>query len=96
MYIIICISLQCEHTPLSTACEYKKEDVVQYLLSLPDVDVATATNDFESEERRRTPLHIAAAHNSLAIVKLLTEKEHSLTIKDKSVRQNFKINTCRR
>ena len=88
MWIYI-ISLQCEHTPLSTACEYKKEDIVQYLLSLRDVDIATTTNDqleFMSEERGRTPLHMAAAHNSLKIVKLLIEKEHSLTIKDKNVR----------
>ena len=80
--------VQCDHTPLSTACEYRKEDIVQYLLTLPDVDVATVTTeptDHESEARERTALHIAAAHNSINIVKLLIEKEHPLTVKDENV-----------
>ena len=60
---------------------------MQYLLSLPDVNVAiTVPTDPESEERERTALHIAAAHNSLNIVKLLIDKKHPLTIKDKNVR----------
>lgn len=84
--------MQCDHTPLSTACEYRKEDVVEHLLALPDVDVSTVTTeptDLESEVRERTALHIAAAHNSIKIVQLLIKKKHPLTIQDKKVR------TCR-
>ena len=63
---------------------------MQYLLSLPDVNTSyqsdTEGTDPESQqERERTALHIAAAHNSLNIVKLLIEKEHPLTIRDKNV-----------
>lgn len=70
------------------ACEYRKEEIVRYLLTLPDIDVATMTTeptDHDSEVRERTPLHIAAAHNSTSIVELLIEKKHSLTIQDKNV-----------
>ena len=76
------------------ACEYKKEEIVQYLLSLPDVDVATTASnqsdteptDPDSHERGRTALHIAAAHNSLDTVKLLIEKDCPQIIQDKHVR----------
>ena len=70
------------------ACEYRKEEIVRYLLTLPDIDVATMTTeptDHDSEARERTPLHIAAAHNSTSIVELLIAKNHSLTIRDKNV-----------
>ena len=80
--------MQCDYTPLSTACEYRKEDIVRYLLTLPDVDVSTMTTeptDHDSEARERTPLHIAAAHNSTSIVELLIEEKHPLTVKDKNV-----------
>ena len=72
------------------ACEYKKEEIVQYLLSLPDVDFAITTDtepaDPDSHERGRTALHIAAAHNSLDTVKLLVEKDCPQIIQDKHVR----------
>ena len=76
------------------ACEYRKEEIVRYLLTLPDVDVATNTmttepTDHDSEARERTPLHIAAAHNSTSIVELLIEKKHSLTTRDKNVRKEL-------
>ena len=80
--------VQCDHTPLSMACEYRKEEIVQHLLTLPDIDIPTTTtepSDPDSEARERTPLHIAAARNSTRIVKLLIEKKHSLTIQDENV-----------
>jgi ankyrin repeat protein len=85
--VLPCIFVQCDHTPLSTACEYRKEEIVRHLLTLPDIDVAMATEptDHDSEARERTALHIAAAHNSTSIVDLLIEKKHSLTIQDKNV-----------
>lgn len=65
---------------------------MQYLLSLPDVNVVTTSSQLDTEpsdpdnrERERTALHIAAAHNSLNIVKLLIEKGHPLTITDEKV-----------
>ena len=63
---------------------------MQYLLSLPDLDVATTTDteptDPDSRERGRTALHIAAAYNSLDTVKLLIEKDCPQIIQDKHVR----------
>ena len=87
-YNYVTISLQCNYTPLLMACEYKKEEIMEYLFSLPDFDVTTTTNsqlDTELTERGRTALHIAAAHNSLNIVKLLIQKRCPLTKQDEKV-----------
>ena len=73
---------QCQHTPLMTACEYKKTKVVQYLLGLQLEGVNVV--DISAGERRRTPLHIAAAHNSKDIVNLLIDKDCQLSM-DKKV-----------
>ena len=70
--------LQCDHTPLMTACEYKKTDVVKYLLDLNVTEVAA--------ERQRTALHIASAHNATDIVGLLIDKGFPLSVQDKNVR----------
>ena len=76
-----------------TACEYKKVNIVKYLLSLTGVDIAVvATSELsdiettdESRQRGRTALHIAAAHNSAEIVGMLIEKKCPLSIQDNKV-----------
>ena len=82
-----------------TACEYKKVDIVKYLLSLADVDIAVvATSELsdiettdKSRQRGRTALHIAAAHNSAEIVGMLIEKKCPLSIQDNEVRSNYYV-----
>ena len=68
-----------------TACEYKKTDVVKYLLD--DLEVAEVDPSAEAAaERRRTALHIASAHNATDIVCLLIAKGSPLSVQDKNVR----------
>ena len=68
-----------------TACEYKQTEVVQYLLGLKLEGVNVV--DTSAAEKRRTPLHIAAAHNSKDIMNLLIDKGclDLLSIKDQKV-----------
>ena len=75
--------MQCDHTPLITACEYKKTDVVKYLLdNFEGVDPSAEA----AAGRRRTALHIASAHNATDIVGLLIDKGCRLSVQDKNVR----------
>lgn len=85
--------LQCQYTPLLTACEYKKVDIVNFLLHLPNIDISIAMSDLSGTEatikghpRGRTALHIAAAHNSVDIVDILIKKECPLSVQDQNVR----------
>ena len=52
-------------TPLHTACQYGKLDIVKFLVSLPSVDVNSKTSTGD------TPLHTACEFDKLDIVKFL-------------------------
>ena len=57
-------------TPLLVACEYQHKDMVEYLLSLPEVDPSASTS-MDGSEEGNTGLHIAAIHDSPDIANLL-------------------------
>ena len=78
-----------------TACEYKKVDIVDYLLNdlgdtLSIAAMAPSTRGTEvsvkHRQRGRTALHIAAAHNSVDIIEMLIDKECPPAIQDRHVR----------
>ena len=77
-----------------TACEYRKADIVKYLLDdLGDIIVSAMTPSMSSTKatvedqlRGRTALHIAAAHNSVDILDMLIKKNCPLAIQDEHVR----------
>eukprot|EP00731_Ephydatia_muelleri_P006395 Em0003g643a len=60
-------------TPLLVACEYQHKDMVEYLLSLPEVDPFASTS-MDGSEEGNTGLHIAAIHDSPDIADLLIRR----------------------
>ena len=75
-----------------TACEYRKTEIVKYILNdLGDVVSAMAPTLSSTEAiaedhlRGRTALHIAAAHNTVDILDMLIKK-CPLAIQDEHVR----------
>lgn len=85
------MSLQCQYTPLLTACEYKKVDIVKLLLKLPTIDVSVVAKSnvlatVSDHQRGRTALHIAATHNCADIVDILVKKKCPLSVQDQYVR----------
>ena len=67
------VCVQKGYTPLLVACEYQHKDMVEYLLSLPDVDPSASTS-MDGSGEGNTGLHIAAIHDSPEIAKLLIDR----------------------
>jgi len=82
---------KCGYTPVLTACEYQKIDVVRYLAEIAEVNFSVCCADQHSgtdEEGRQggmTGLHLAAIHDSPEIASLLIEKGCPINSLDKEV-----------
>jgi len=82
---------QCGYTPLLTACEYQKIDIVRYLAKIVEVNFSVCcadqhpgTNE-EDQQGGMTGLHLAAIHDSPEIASLLIEKGCPINGLDKEV-----------
>ena len=58
------INTQCNHTKLLHACDYDKIDLVNYLLTLPDIDIEVVSS------RKNTALHLC---HKEGVYKMLVE-----------------------
>jgi len=72
-------------TPLMRAIDNRHNNVVQYLLALPDAQIDVVN------ENGSSALHIAALHNDLATAATLIELGANTTIRDKNGHKAFDI-----
>ena len=95
-----CIFFQSGYTPLLTACEYQKAEAVEYLLTLPNIDLSVCAehvpisdddvpDGLDGEGKGKSALHIAAIHDSGRIAKMLIEKGCPLCIQDLEVSSSY-------
>ena len=77
------------------ACEYQKTEAVQYLLTLPEINVAVCAervpvgddDSSDVEARGKSALHIASIHDSAEIAEMLIDKGCPLLVQDLEVSQ---------
>jgi len=79
------------YTPLLTACEYQRIDIVRHLAKIAEVNFAAccAGQDSDTDEEGRQGgmmgLHLAAIHDSPEIASLLIEKGCPIDALDEKV-----------
>ena len=68
---MMCTSLQSSgYTPFLVACEYKKVEIVEFLLQVEGVDCKACAVKSD-REGGKTGLHIAAIHDSVKLARIL-------------------------
>ena len=67
--------LQCGYTPFLVACEYKRLEMVEYLMNLPGVDVGACCHS-NKEGKGATGLHLAAYQDAEGVAELLITANH--------------------